>query len=139
MKVVVGSSIGGFYPSIDLMKRLIALDSSCLIKQDVKPDNDADWGDEPLVYCGDGFFISDWPNSLTDMKTIFSFAWGDEARTNPELIKLVEELGINAAHLGYEISIAQVPDEVKWEIVSNEMGVEFVSERHRVWFGNSIK
>lgn len=50
------------------------------------------------------------------------------SRADPKMIKIIEELGLNVASGKYaRLSIVEVPDNAKkWEIITNEYGIEFV-------------
>jgi hypothetical protein len=54
-------------------------------------------------------------------------------RTDDVLIKVLEELGPVAAASGCVIKIIDIPDDVHYHIISNEMGGEEVHEDHRIW------
>ena len=57
----------------------------------------------------------------------------EEFRTSLELIKVIEEIGIGAASGTHaDIRIAEVPDDVEWEIDEYD-GIETVREKHRSW------
>lgn len=57
----------------------------------------------------------------------------DENRTCPELIKVVEALGEEAASGQLaELRIVEIPDGVEWEI-SEYDGVESIHKKHEVW------
>ena len=60
-------------------------------------------------------------------------------RTNSLLIQVVEEMGVNIGEncLGDNnpLCIVEIPDDVKWRIVSNDEfgGFEIIHEVHRTW------
>lgn len=56
----------------------------------------------------------------------------DEARTAPELIQVVEELGKAASCSYAELVIVEVPEDVDWYI-DNYNGLEIITECHRTW------
>jgi len=58
------------------------------------------------------------------------FSIYDIDRTDPALIQVVTELK-DSEHL--DLKIVEVPDDVKWEIIEDEMGPECVREISRVW------
>jgi hypothetical protein len=53
-------------------------------------------------------------------------------RTDPRVIKVVEELGPDANVWCSELKIVEVPDDVEIEIEEYD-GAEWVSEKHRTW------
>lgn len=66
-----------------------------------------------------------------------------ECRTNPILIKVIEELG-NEANVKYEseLKVVEIPNNVNWVIrvgsmddVDNGVNIEYIEEKHRVWTG----
>lgn len=54
-------------------------------------------------------------------------------RSNWKLIKLVKNLGAAANGRGAKLKIIKIPAYVKWEIDKGDNGIEWVSEKHRVW------
>lgn len=61
----------------------------------------------------------------------YGFAF-DEDRSNPALVKCVEELGEAASGLYSSLKVVEIPDDVKWEIAEYD-GLESVVEKHRKW------
>ena len=53
-------------------------------------------------------------------------------RTDPILVRVVEELGSDASGDFSRISVVEVPDDVKW-VLQEYDGIEWVAEEHRVW------
>ena len=53
-------------------------------------------------------------------------------RTNPELIKVVEELGERANTYCSHLRVVEIPDDVEWYIAEYD-GLESIHEKHRVW------
>ena len=58
--------------------------------------------------------------------------WLDRDRTNPLLIRLVEEMGEEANGQYAKLRIVEIPDDVSWEIDEYD-GYEKVAEQHRTW------
>jgi hypothetical protein len=54
-------------------------------------------------------------------------------RDDKDLIKVVKKLGKKAGGEHCELKIVTIPDDVDWEIFENDMGVEWVAEKHRTW------
>lgn len=57
---------------------------------------------------------------------------GGYSRTSETLIKAVEHLGDKASNKHAKLRIAEVPDDVNWEIYEYD-GIESIHEVHRVW------
>lgn len=55
-----------------------------------------------------------------------------EDRSNPDLVKCVEELGEVASGWNSNLKVVEIPDDVEWEIEVFD-GVEWVTEKHRKW------
>lgn len=53
-------------------------------------------------------------------------------RADPDLIAVLEEMGVAAQGGFAEIAIVEVPDDVKWHIDEYD-GLEHVAEDHRTW------
>lgn len=56
-----------------------------------------------------------------------------EFRTNPELVKLVEEMGANCWGAFAELKVVEIPDDVSWYIDEYD-GIESINEQHRSWY-----
>jgi hypothetical protein len=55
-----------------------------------------------------------------------------EDRSDPDLIAVIEEMGQKSWGWAAEISIIEIPDDVKWHIHEYD-GLEHVAENHRTW------
>jgi hypothetical protein len=60
----------------------------------------------------------------------YGFALMDD-RSNPMLVAAVEKLGERAGNNAM-LEVVEIPDDVEWEIQEYD-GMEWVSEKHRVW------
>ncbi len=59
--------------------------------------------------------------------------WLDDDRTNPLLVKVVEELGDAANNEPYsKLKVVEIPDDVDYYIDEND-GMESIHEEHRIW------
>jgi hypothetical protein len=58
--------------------------------------------------------------------------WADDARTDPTLIKVIEELGEAANGYYAKLEIVEIPDGTDWEIEEYD-GKEWVAEKRRTW------
>jgi len=53
-------------------------------------------------------------------------------RDDQDLIKTVEELGIEASGRFAKLEIVEIPNDIEWEIEDYD-GHEWISEKHRTW------
>lgn len=53
-------------------------------------------------------------------------------RTDPDLIRVIEELGTDANGRFAELKIIEIPDDIEYDIAEYD-GVEWVAEKHRTW------
>jgi len=65
----------------------------------------------------------------------FKQVYGEIERDDPALIEVVQEIGGVAGSEGNNLVIVEIPDDVEWEIEEYD-GLEWVSEKHRIWAGN---
>ena len=81
-----------------------------------------------------GFSLSDNARAYMGWTKQEALSLGNyENRNNPDLIKCVEELGEAANGEFSKLKIVEIPDDVDW-VIENYDGVEWVSEKHRVWY-----
>lgn len=55
-----------------------------------------------------------------------------EARADPDLVAVIEEMGQEADGNYANLKIVEIPDDIEWYIEENE-GFERVAEKHRTW------
>ena len=65
------------------------------------------------------------------------YASEDLERNNPDLIRIIEQLGSEANGYSAELTIVEIPDNVKWVIMEYD-GQEWVAEQHRCYPNNRI-
>jgi hypothetical protein len=53
-------------------------------------------------------------------------------RSDPNLVKIVEQMGASASSRMADLSVVEIPDDVQWHI-SEYDGIEHVAENHRTW------
>jgi hypothetical protein len=53
-------------------------------------------------------------------------------RSDPDLIAVIEEMGVAANSWAADITIVEIPDDVKWYVHEYD-GLEHVAEEHRTW------
>lgn len=76
--------------------------------------------------CYGGFNLSDKAMDILRM-----YPW-DIERTDPNLIKVVENLGEEANGPSSRLKVVEIPDDVDWYIEDYD-GVETIHEKHRIW------
>ncbi len=58
-------------------------------------------------------------------------------RNDTDLLTVIDEMGQEAAGTGCKLGIAEVPDDVDWEVVADD-GFEWIAEKHRTWEGEAV-
>jgi hypothetical protein len=53
-------------------------------------------------------------------------------RNDPDLVRVVEELGTAANNWAANLRVVDIPDDVEWDIEEYD-GLEWVAESHRTW------
>ena len=61
-----------------------------------------------------------------------TFYYGGIERTDPHLLRVIEELGAKANGTRSHLEVREIPDDVQWEL-EKKFGVEEIHEKHRVW------
>lgn len=83
--------------------------------------------------CFGGFGLNDKAFTIYNERAGKSFKYySDIPRDCPELVRLVEEMGVKAGTRHSQLKVVEIPDDVKWEIDEYD-GSEWVAEVHRVW------
>lgn len=148
MKVIINSCFGGFELSLEVLYRAIKENIpifECYEYGDERGSHDWDYLLSKMNKQYKEFITIDFSNSflsnsfLYDEKEkkmyLFKDFNGEEGyklRTNPDLIKIVEELGEKANGKAASLSIIEIPDDVDW-IIEDYDGIESIHEKHRVW------
>lgn len=144
MKIVINKCYGGFGLSDKAYKKLIewGIPVRKYIKE--KRGSDGRYINEPL---NEGKIIFDneltpqGEDELNDMyykykgsriTTRYWETWIDEDRTNPLLIRVVEELGQEANGFAAELKIVEIPDGTDY-VIDEYDGLESIHEQHQVW------
>ena len=104
MKIVINRCFGGFGLSPLAFKRLI----------------EKGWNDSRIHL-----------NSYGEYR-FADFTGEGEARTDPDVIAVVEELGEKSWGSSAELKIISIPDDVEW-FIDDYDGKECVREKHRTW------
>jgi hypothetical protein len=85
--------------------------------------------------CYGGFGLSEEAKQRYEELTGGTFELKNELiRDDPVLVRVVKELGKNANTDYSELEVIEIPDDVQWEIGEYD-GLEWVAEKHRVWYG----
>jgi len=130
MKIVINKKYGGFGLSHKAVMRYAEL---CEFKlypwldditkkvygEDIKIDDPR----LPLVH---------YSKHPTNHSNKYYFSSRDIERTDPNLIKVIKELGKEANSQFSNLQIIDIPDDVEWEIKEYD-GMEWIAEKHRTW------
>lgn len=111
MKVVINTCHGGFGLSQKAMERYAELKGFKLVTENLRGF--------PMYYA----------DSISDENMISDY---NIRRDDPDLVRVVEELGKDACSWAADLKIVEVPDDVNWEIAEYD-GAEWVAECHRTW------
>ena len=83
-----------------------------------------------------GFNLSDLAMDVYEKRTGKSLKRYDVTRDDPDLIWVLEQIGLDAAADSFcKLKIVEIPDDVPedgWEIMDYD-GNEWVAEKHRTW------
>jgi hypothetical protein len=114
MKVVINSSYGGFYLSLE----------AHILYAKLKGYN--------VITRGDGTYQTFYKNDESDENIIDD--WNID-RTDSALVQVVETLGEKAGQEKYiKLKVVEIPDDVKWYIANHHHGDgEYIAEEHRTW------
>ena len=63
-----------------------------------------------------------------------SISLGDisDDRSDPDLVKVVEELGVKANGQCAELKVVEIPDGIEWEVEEYD-GMERIAQKHETW------
>jgi hypothetical protein len=123
MKIVINKCYGGFGLSHEAMMLYFEIKGIPVY---------------PEVYPEDGDNVSNlvtyWPVKEEDrvVGEVFPLSVYDIERTDPALVKVVEQLGDRASDIYSQLSVVEIPDDVKWMIQDYD-GIEWIAEEHRTW------
>lgn len=130
MKVVINRCYGGFGLSNDAVIKLIEMKSKIIETSDLRS-----WSSNPQLEVYGGYkTIKGYDGIIVIDDKVYSVdRYGNEFRTHPDLIKVVEELGEEKASGQLaELEIIEIPDGIDWYIDEYD-GVETIREAHRSW------
>lgn len=109
-RIVVNRCYGGFGLSRAAAERLAALGCEAAIEA-IKVDDARPASDFMKGYFGDVL---------------------NDNRSNPLLVKVVDELGKESWGSCAQLEVVEIPDGVDWEIDEYD-GTEWIAEKHRRW------
>jgi len=117
MKVAINTCHGGFSLSDTAFERLLGLKG---IEFDKKSgEYYSHYYRQGQLDCNDGYLSH------------YDF-YGPVHRADPDLIRVIEEMGEDAWGWAAELKIVEIPDDVEWCIEEYD-GCEWVAEKHRTW------
>lgn len=152
MKIVINKCYGGYGLSIPALMRLIELKSETVESFSPKKY----YGGENEKYRKKDEWQERWNEDFSSRYKHLNGDWWandnytlvynkkenllysdesrhkEEMRTNPILVKVVEELGEKANGWGAELRVIDLPEGIEYEIDDYD-GIETVRERHRSW------
>ncbi len=139
MKIVINSCHGGFGLSHKAIVRYLEMQG-----KKVWIEENEDWEGRFnywLVPKKDRVANAEsefWTMSIEE-KRKYNQAWSEQVfndhnieRNDPFLVRVVEELGLDANNRYSELKVVEIPDDVEWQIDEYD-GSEWVSEKHRTW------
>jgi len=137
-KIVINKCYGGFSISEKALYRLAELKGVTLYKKQEDGEFFPTYWTVPEI--PDGIIKDkDWHKASLEDRIISNelcrkSTMGNrpENRADPDLIKVVEELGKDADGKHSKLCVVEVPDGVEWEIEEYD-GLEHVAEKHRIW------
>jgi hypothetical protein len=124
MKIVINRCYGGFGLSHEAMMLYYQV-KGIPVYPDVYPEDGDDASNQIVAY---------WPVKEEDrvVGEVFPLSVYDIERNDPALVKVVEQLGDRANGYYSELSVVEIPDDVKWMIQEYD-GIEWIAEEHRTW------
>ena len=117
MKIVINTTIGGFRPS----NLAVSLYYQAKNYQGEKLEQQKEF-ESDCVY-----FI----DPKDPRKALHGYS--NIPRNDPMFVDIVEKLGEKANTDYCELKVVDIPDGVDYIICSNEMGEEWIAEKHRTW------
>jgi len=112
MDIVINRCHGGFSLSRDALHKLRKMGNKCALEE-------TDLGEK-------------WPDSNEINNHNFNSYCRDIERTDPDLLKIVKEMGEKADGGFAFLRIVEIPDGVNFEIEVYD-GLESIHENHRSW------
>ena len=137
MKIIINKCFGGFGLSEEAMYRYAELKGLTLYPEKGKPSLFTTYWTVPEDARPKEI---DWAKSSQKERAAYNESYRnsvlydrDISRTDPDLIKTVEELGSAADGRCAELAIVEIPDDVEYTIEEYD-GSEHIAETHRTWY-----
>ncbi len=129
MKIILNKSHLGLFLNAVTLKKLAMENGHGVRAMTIKQFH---FTDEHVLHAiGDGFMTNEIESYVKKGDIIYFPEYGNELRTSPELIKMVEnDEQIGSPETVYKV--VEIPDDVDWYI-DDRNGQEFVAEKHRTW------
>lgn len=118
MKIIINICYGGFNLSTEAFEALIDLGMT------LGPEGEADICSYDYESYSNKYYFSNHNNKSPNPPI--------NERTDPLIIKVVEELGPLACGHHSKLKIVEIPDGVEYTIEEYD-GIEWVAEAHRTW------
>jgi hypothetical protein len=124
MKIVINKCYGGFGLSHEAMMLYFEI-KGIPVYPEVYPEDGDDASNQIVEY---------WPVKEEDrvVGEVFPLSVYDIKRTDPALVKVVEQLGDRASGMYAQLAVVEIPDDVKWTFQDYD-GIEWIAEEHRTW------
>lgn len=147
MKILINKCYGGFGISTTALLELVKLDAKCLEKftpkkyyggENEKYRGKDEWESKwekdfsEFKDLGDGYFSHKWHTLIYKDGLLYSVDRDNITRTDPNLIKIVEDLGEKSFGNHAKLAVVEIPDGVDYEIDEYD-GIEHIAEKHRTW------
>jgi hypothetical protein len=78
--------------------------------------------------CFGGFSLSEKACALLKLES----SGREVCRNDPDLVRIVKELGLKANGSNADLSVITIPDGTDW-VIEEYDGKEWVAEKHRTW------
>lgn len=141
MKVVIGKEIGGLWLPDSALLRLVELGMPCFIQKT------EDLSGMPECSM---FVWESWDNPKKERELTLFYKLREEAGCDKRIVIAIEELIKSNKNCFFStfqttctdckgqstcerLAIIEIPDGIEWYIHENEMGVESIHEKHRIW------
>jgi hypothetical protein len=139
MKVVINGCFGGFGLSLFAEKRFAELKGKeyYAYKQTKYAFRDGRNEYTKITDLNDGgLFVNGMTKDLGEKTNeLPNGCWFDRygnERTDPALLRVIEELGERANGVCAKLEVVEIPDNVEYEIAEYD-GNEWIAEKHRTW------
>lgn len=139
MKIILNRDIGNFSIPVNMFVQLIKANSCVVLSENVLEAYGENyelffphWSEAYQCFSSD--YFENPAYQLLRGDTYYSLSNTIEARSNHQLIQLCESVPELLVENGGHLSIVNVPDDVDIEISRNDLGYEWVAEKHRTWY-----